>query len=557
MTDADVIVIGSGAGGMTSALSLAQGGKRVLLFEQHYVPGGWCHSFYLDGQRFSPGVHYIGELGIGQSSRRILEGLGIANDLSFFQMNVKGYDHCIIGDRRIDLPAHPDRLMESMRAEFPHERVHIKHYLRLLKHVFEELGMAIQIETFWDYLTVPLVTRHLGRTGLFSLQHVLNRHIKDPVLKTAMSMQCGNYGLSPKKARFLLHAAVAGHYFNGGFYPAGGGGAFTKAFTNGIRRAGSEVHTQARVDRILIENGNAIGVRMADGREYRSDYVVSNADPHRTYFGMVGPEYINRKYRKKLSRMSYSHAAVNTFIIVDADLRQFGMDSGNIWYSAYDDLNKVYDELIHKDPFVGDEFPAIFLGSPTLKDPSSFDGRYHTIEAITFLPYEHFKQFAGSRTEERSDAYLASKEKLQKKILKTIERFLPGLSRHIVRCEVGTPLTASYYIESTHGNSYGTAKTLSQLGPFGFNMFSPIKGLYHAGASTISHGVIGACNSGLMVAGKILDASPQELLSHDTDQFLRVYPAEDPGSWPAWLVEKQKTRIRRTQQREQEHSQTQ
>jgi phytoene dehydrogenase-like protein len=287
---------------------------------------------------------------------------------------------------------------------------------------------------------------------------------------------------------------------------------------------------------------------MADGQEYRSDYVVSNADPHRTYFGMIGPEYVNSKYRRKLSRMSYSHAAVNSFMIVDADLRQFGMDSGNIWYSAYDDLNKVYDELIFQNPFEGDVFPAIFMGSPTLKDPTSFDGRYHTIEAITFLPYDHFKQYAGSLSGERSDAYNVAKNKLQAKIVKTIERFLPGISKHVVKCEVGTPLTASYYIESTDGNCYGTAKTLGQLGPFGFNMFSPIKGLYHVGASTISHGVIGACNSGLMVAGKILDAGPQELLSHDTDQFLRVYPAEDPKSWPQWLVDKQKVKVRRQEQ---------
>ncbi len=58
--DFDTVIIGSGAGGMTAALALAQAGQRVCVLEQHDVPGGWCHSFTLEGYRFSPGVHYLG-----------------------------------------------------------------------------------------------------------------------------------------------------------------------------------------------------------------------------------------------------------------------------------------------------------------------------------------------------------------------------------------------------------------------------------------------------------------------------------------------------------------
>ena len=64
----DTIIIGSGAGGLSAAICLAKEGQNVLVLEQHDVPGGWSHSFYLKGHRFTPGVHYIGLLGEGEST---------------------------------------------------------------------------------------------------------------------------------------------------------------------------------------------------------------------------------------------------------------------------------------------------------------------------------------------------------------------------------------------------------------------------------------------------------------------------------------------------------
>ena len=98
MAEYDAIIIGSGAGGLAAAICLARAGQRVLV--QHYVPGGWCHSFYLDGHRFSPGVHYRGLLGPGQGTRQLYEGLGIANDLTFLRMNPAVCEHCWISDER-------------------------------------------------------------------------------------------------------------------------------------------------------------------------------------------------------------------------------------------------------------------------------------------------------------------------------------------------------------------------------------------------------------------------------------------------------------------------
>ncbi|HIK91718.1 MAG TPA: FAD-dependent oxidoreductase, partial [Planctomycetes bacterium] len=104
MTDWDVIVIGSGAGGLCAAVALSNLGKRVLVLEQHYLPGGWTHTFALEGHKFSPGVHYVGQLGEGGRTREILEGLGVGADLEFNQLNPDGYDHIVFEDETFDIP---------------------------------------------------------------------------------------------------------------------------------------------------------------------------------------------------------------------------------------------------------------------------------------------------------------------------------------------------------------------------------------------------------------------------------------------------------------------
>ncbi len=540
----DSIVIGSGAGGLACSVCLAKAGQEVLLLEQHDVPGGWCHSFMLKGQRFSPGVHYVGLIQEGDGTNELYKGLGVANDMIFFRMKNDGYEHCVIGDQHFHLPAGIENLKNYLSELFPEEKKGIHKYVDLVKRVNTELQLVPKMSGFFDHLTIPYKTRHMGKYALFSLKRVIDWHLKNPVLKAILNVQCGDHGLPPGKASFPVHCVLMSHYFDGGFYPQGGGGGIVKSFTNRIKALGGEIRTRAKVDKILLEGKKAIGVRLDNGEEIFAKNIVSNADPSITFFDLIGENAISKRLHKRLKKVKYSVTSLILFLTLDMDVTKHGIDSSNIWKFQSADLDAVYGHLTKETILEGDEFSGVFLSCTTLKDPASFNGRYHNFEIVTFLDYSSFESFE-KLNDYHTPEYETFKNRLKEKLMNTVEKLIPGAKDHVVQAELGTPMTNQFYINSTRGNVYGTEKTLKGVGPFAFKPKTEFENLFLCGASTLSHGVGGATNSGVNTAAKILGKRPEELLDGGDNQFLRIYDAEDPNSWPESIKEKRKTRKRR------------
>lgn len=536
----DTIIIGSGAGGLAAAICLSRAGQKVLVLEQHDVPGGWCHSFYLNGHRFTPGVHYVGLCGEGEATNDLYRGLGIANDLVFFRMNPDAYEHVRIGEHTFDIPADPDEFIARMNKRFPKEAKRITKYLNLIRKVSEELYSLPYFKGFWQKLTIPYKTRHFGKYGLFNLRRVINWHIKDPLVKNILNIQCGDHGVQPKKAAFVLHSALMFHYFYGGYYPMGGGGALIKAMTNAIKKHGGEVSTSNGVKKILLEGTDqkkAIGVVLENGQQLFADHIISNADVGITYNQLIGREHLSQKLQKKLQKTIYSCTSLMLFLTVDMDVRKAGLDSGNIWMMPNKDADDYYDKAMSDDLTSDEAFDGMFISCTTLKDPSSFDGKHHALEVITFIDYKAFEKYKDEDAQ-RSSEYLAFKEHLTQKMIKGLEKEVPGISSHIVHQDLGTPITNDYYINTTEGNVYGTEKSLKHIGPFAYKSKSEIENLYLCGASILSHGVAGASHSGVATAAQILGCHPDELKEPQEDQHLQIYEAEDASNYPESMLKK-------------------
>jgi len=123
----------------------------------------------------------------------------------------------------------------------------------------------------------------------------------------------------------------------------------------------------------------------------------------------------------------------------------------------------------------------VFISCTTLKDPTSFDGRHHSFEVVTFVDYKTFDAF-NNEGDYHSEAYTLFKQKIINKLMNNVERVIPNAKQHIVTAQLGTPKTNQHYIQSTNGSVYGTEKVLTQIGPFAYRHKSEIEGLFLCGA---------------------------------------------------------------------------
>lgn len=451
-------------------------------------------------------------------------------------MNKNAYDHCLIGNYKFDYPAGIENLKKKLSFEFPNEAKNINEYLTLIEKVNHELQLIPKLKGLWQKLTVPFRTKHFGKFALFSLKRVVNWHINDPMVKAILNAQCGDHGLPPSKASFPVHCSVMNHYFEGGFYPMGGGGGIVKAMTTKIKSFGGIIKTQQKVCKILLENKKVIGVELQDGIRFYAKNIVSNADPSTTFLKLIGKENCSKKLLKRLDKTRYSVTSLILFLTVDLEVTQFGIDSGNIWKFKNDDIDQHFDELIKGDITAGNEFPALFMSCTTLKDPVSFNGRYHNFEIVTYVDFDSFKQF--NQEEYHTPEYEVFKNKIIEKFLNTVEKIIPSVRQHIVLAELGTPKTNQFYINSTRGNVYGTEKTLRQIGPFAYKNKTEFENLYLCGASTLSHGVTGATYSGLETAAQILNCKSTDFLIEDDTQKITIFDSEDSSSWSDFIHSK-------------------
>ena len=504
--DYDVIVIGSGIGGLCSAALLSQMGKKVLVLEQHYTAGGFTHAYEREGYEWDVGVHYIGDMGRKSQGRGLFDYIS-GGQLKWAEMDPV-YDRIILGDEHFDFVAGKENFKNSLKLQFPDDTVAIDQYVDLVTTTTKYMAAVSQTKAMPRPLAKLMSLSSKNKFPDYALDssyNVLKGLTDNEKLIAVLCGQWGDHGCPPKESVFLMHALIAGHYFNGGFYPVGGASKIAETIIPQIQVSGGDVLTYADVQEILIVDDRAVGVEMVDGHCLYADYIISNAGVVNTFTKLL-PAAISDKfgYRDRVQSLATSMSHGGMYIGLRGTADELQLPKTNLWIY----LDQHHDEnvaALRKDPSA--PLPLVYVSFPSAKDPD-FQRRHpgrSTIEIVIGpCDFEQYRQWADKTWGKRGDDYEALKADLSERMLAALYKQLPHLQGKIDYSEISTPLSTNHFCRYKQGEAYGLAHTKARFEQEWLTPKTRVKGLYLTGQDLISCGVVGALMAGMVTAMSVV-----------------------------------------------------
>lgn len=485
-TQHDVIVIGAGIGGLTTAALLAKRGLKVLVLEQHYLAGGFCTAWprlVRLGERrlryvFDAGVHDVSGLGPRGPVRYLLKQLDLGGRLDWRRMS----HEYILPGLRLKVPPGVDAFVAALADHFPAERSRIEAFFAEMEAVYRELYADVHLTggvprppaTVESMLAYPAAHPHAFRWMNVPFGAMLDAYFREPRLKAFLSVLTGYLSDDPRALTVMAMAPIFGYYFEGGYYPVGGSQALADALVTAIQERGGEVRLRTPVSRIVVEQGRAVGVALADGEILRAEAVVSNADVRRTFLDLVGREHLPRDFARAVEGLAASTSAFMVFLGVD----------------YVPDIEPITIQVTD-----GQE---VAIAIPSKVESSLAPPGHSSVSLITLMPPAEAGEW-----NRKAPGYGARKRRVADALIARAEYALPGLRAHIIYRQEGSPATFARYAWTTGGAIYGPA-----AGQWRPPAKSPIERLVLAGAGVFpGAGVEAVVISGVIAADAISRAA--------------------------------------------------
>ena len=399
-----------------------------------------------------------------------------------------------------DLPAY----LNILTTQFPEEKTGIGQLFGDMQGVAADIGKLSAARGAIDMRRFPIEYPALFRSAGLTWGRMVDARIKDPRLKAIVSALWGYYGLPPSKLASFYYALPTIDYLTeGGFYPKGKSQKISDALAAFITARGGKLLLNSRVEKVLVKNGAAYGVKTADGTEYTGKVVVANANPYDLFHSMIDDPEPVKEYSARMDRWNAGLSSFQVFLGLKRDLvRELKIADTEIFCEPGYDPEAGYRAALEAD-VSGSGFGV------TLYDnlfPGYSPKGKNIVSIIALNGFDHWKKYEADYHAGNKAAYRAEKERIAGVLIQRAEKaVLPGLTKAIEVKEIGTPLTNVRYTGNYRGAIYGWDQTLDNSGNQRAGHSTPVKNLYLSGAWTRPGGGYSAVlGSGLQCFGEIM-----------------------------------------------------
>ena len=490
----NVIIIGSGIGGLVCGDILSREGYSVCIIEKNRQLGGCLQVYARDKVVFDSGVHYVGGLAKGQNLYQLFKYLGIIGKMKLERMDADAFDKIMIsGDDKVYALAQGyDNFIATLLKDFPEEEAAINTYCDKIKEVCSKFPLY-NLEAgdgFDEKLSVMSIDT---KTYLASITE--NKKLQQ-VLAGNNALYAGVGNETP----FYVHALITNSYIESSWKFVDGGSQIAKYMAANIRAHGGKIINNATVTKIVEQDGRVTHVLLQDGTALYADHFISNMHPAKT-IDITETTFFKTAYKNRIKSLKDTISGFIVNIVLKKDCfpyfkhNYYWHREGHLWSQA---------------DYTAENWPlgyAIFL-SATSKIKACAEG----FTIFSYMRYEDVQQWENTfntvtHENDRGESYEAFKKEKAERLIDVVCENFPQLRDCISTYYVSTPLTFRDYIGTDDGSLYGIAKDYKEPLKTFMSPRTKLPNLYFTGQNLNLHGVLGAAISGIVTSTAVMNSN--------------------------------------------------
>ncbi len=473
----DVVIIGSGLGGLLCGTILSREGYNVCIVEKNAKIGGCLQSMRRGGHVFNTGIHYMGSLDEGQILYQYFKYFGLAGKVDVQRLDQNGFDVIGFGDDGATYPlAMGADFIGSLSKHFPDERLALERYAAKLKDVCMSLPFYALDDTLYGAV---LEKPYLGTCADQYLQSLTSNTRLQQILLGNDPM----YGIISDKTSLLLYALINHSFTESAWRMAGDSEQISNALADEIRAAGGTIVCRRTVERFVIEKGTAKAVVLHTGEEIEGTQFISNVHPQIT-LRMIAEGDVRKSYRMRIENLQNSSG----IFVLHVVLKERAFPFCNYIYYHYNKNNT---------------WPVKFMMTPVGNERN---GYAQAVSLLANMDFEELKPWEHTTVGHRDTGYQELKARKANQLIETAEQHFPGFGQMIVHQYTSTPLSYRDYTGTPEGSAYGVLKDCNR--PLSTMVFprTSISNLLLTGQNVYFHGMLGVSIGAAATCSELLGA---------------------------------------------------
>jgi all-trans-retinol 13,14-reductase len=481
----DVVIIGSGLGGLLCGNILSREGYNVCILEKNNKLGGSLQSFGRKGCIFNTGLNYTESLDEGQILNQYFRYFGLYNKLKLRKLDENGFDVISFSDGTYKLAMGHENYRDTLLQYFPNEKQGLTRYLKKIRNICSSISL-------YNLSDKPFNIFECESMSIGAADYIRSE-ISDYRMQNVIAGNSLMYAGHERKTPLLIHSLINNSFIESAWRIVDGSHLMINILADNITSNGGAIFRNAKAEKFITDNNSIKLVELTNGEQIEGKYFISNTHPEQL-LSMIKSQKISSTFSYRISKLEDTIGMFTLYIVFKKN--SFPYLNYNFYHYNQDNTWVVGDY----DP---SKWPQMYVLMPTATSKSDYYSESASV--LTYMKFDEMEPWKNTFSGKRGDDYLQFKKDKSELLLDELEKQFPGFRSCVNVYYSSTPLTWRDYTGTRAGSAFGLLKDYNRPMESIILSRTKIPNLFLTGQNTNMHGILGVTISSVITCGEILN----------------------------------------------------